>query len=144
MEKNLWLNLPVKNLSKSKAFFLELGFKLNPEFGNADNCASFIVGDNKVGLMLFEEPTFKGFSQNEIANTSKGTEVLFSIGAENHKEVDDMAAKAVKAGGKVFTEPAAKDGWMYGCGFADLDGHRWNSLYMDMSKMPKKEEVIAN
>lgn len=52
-----------------------------------------------------------------------------------------MATKAVKAGGKVFAEPGAKDGWMYGCGFSDLDGHRWNSLYMDMSKMPKKEEV---
>jgi len=67
-----------------------------------------------------------------------GTEVLFSIAAENNKEVDDMAVRAIKAGGKVFTEPAAKDGWMYGCGFSDLDGHRWNSFYMDMSKMPKK------
>lgn len=138
MENNLWINLPVKDISKSNAFFTELGFILNPEFSSKD-ASTFIVGDNKVVVMLSEEPAFKGFAQSEIADTSKGTEVLFSIGASNHKEVDEMATKAVKAGGKVFAEPGAKDGWMYGCGFSDLDGHRWNSLYMDMSKMPKKE-----
>jgi len=26
---------------------------------------------------------------------------------------------------------------MYGFAFADLDGHRWNQVYMDFSKMPK-------
>ena len=138
MENNLWINLPVKDISKSKAFFTEIGFKLNLKFTTKD-AATFIVGDNQVVLMLFEKPTFHGFSQTENTDTNKGCEVLFSIAAANNKEVDEMAAKAVKAGGTVFTEPAAKEGWMYGCGFCDLDGHRWNSLYMDRSKMPKKE-----
>jgi predicted lactoylglutathione lyase len=53
-----------------------------------------------------------------------------------------MLKKAVNAGGTVFSESEEKDGWMYGCGFADLDGHRWNVLYMDMSKMPKEQEHI--
>jgi len=61
---------------------------------------------------------------------------LFSIGAENREEVDEMAEKVVKAGGTIYAEAEDNDSWMYGCGFADLDGHRWNVLYMDMSKMP--------
>jgi predicted lactoylglutathione lyase len=48
-----------------------------------------------------------------------------------------MVQKAVKAGGSIYGEPGYSQGWMYGAGFADLDGHRWNVLYMDMSKMPK-------
>lgn len=139
MENNLWINLTVKDINKSKAFFTEIGFKLNQKFSTKD-VATFIVGDNQVVLMLFEERGFKGFSEGEIVDKSKGTEVLFSITAENNKEVDDMAAKALKAGGTVFTKPVKKDGWLYGCGFIDLDGHRWNSLYMDISKMPKIED----
>jgi len=66
MEKSLWINLPVKNLIKSKEFFLEIGFKENPEFPGNDNAASFLVGDNKVGLMLFDESTFKGFRKMKL------------------------------------------------------------------------------
>ncbi len=48
-----------------------------------------------------------------------------------------MARKAIEAGGG-FGQPAEIQGWMYGCGFADPDGHRWNVLFRDMSKLPKK------
>jgi len=61
---------------------------------------------------------------------------LISIDAESREEVDEWAKKVTAAGGNVFAQPAENQGWMYGCAFADLDGHRWNVLYMDMSKMP--------
>lgn len=54
-----------------------------------------------------------------------------------------MLKKAVEAGGTSFSEPADKEGWMYGCGFADLDNHRWNVLYMNMSKMPSAQEILC-
>nr|WP_311288024.1 hypothetical protein [Paenibacillus sp. MER 78] len=60
---------------------------------------------------------------------------MFSIDAASPEEVDEMVRKAVNAGGTVYGEPGYKDGWMYGAGFADLDGHRWNVLYMEMDKM---------
>ena len=88
--------------------------------------------------MLFSEPMFKGFTSNELSDTKKGSEVLFSFDAESTEEVDEMAKKAVVAGGILFSKPAFNQGWMYGCAFADLDGHRWNVLYMDFSKMPKQ------
>ena len=87
--------------------------------------------------MLFEEPMFKGFIQHPISNTQIGSEVLFSVDAESRAEVDEIARKVKEAGGNVFAPPDENGGWMYGCGFADLDGHRWNVLFMDWDKMPK-------
>jgi predicted lactoylglutathione lyase len=87
---------------------------------------------------LFAEGLFQGFiGGHPIVNTAHSNEVLFSIGASSPAEVDAMATKAIEAGGSLYGPPAYKDGWMYGCGFCDLDGHRWNILYMDMSKMPQ-------
>jgi predicted lactoylglutathione lyase len=136
MIKTVWLNLPVKDLNKSKEFFRKLGFSFDTEHGNSEHSACFVVGEDKFNVLLFPEKTFKGFTQNEIADTGKGTEVLISIGAEAREEVDELARKAFEAGGRIFGEPGEKQGWMYGCGFADLDGHRWNVLYMDFGKMP--------
>jgi predicted lactoylglutathione lyase len=62
---------------------------------------------------------------------------LFSFDAESREEVDEMAKKVKAAGGTLYAEPAENQGWMYGFAFVDPDGHRWNMLYMDMSKMPK-------
>ena len=87
-------------------------------------------------MMLFKEAAFKNFTGNKITDSNQSTEVLFSIDAETREEVDEMVEKVVKAGGTIYAEAGDNDNWMYGCGFADLDGHRWNVLYMDMSKMP--------
>ncbi|MCZ2260916.1 VOC family protein [Sporosarcina sp. G11-34] len=137
MSRGLWLNLPVREPERAKAFYTQLGFRLNEQYASQDGSFSLIVGDNQVVLMLFPESVFRGFVRNEIADSSQGTEVLFSLGANSRDEVDEFALKVEIAGGTVFSKPAEKDGWMYGCGFADPDGHRWNILYMDMSKMPQ-------
>jgi hypothetical protein len=137
MTKELWINLPVKDVNKSKEFFTKLGFSFNTQYGDSDESACLIVGVKNVVVMLFAESTFKTFTRHEIADTGQAVEVLLSIDAESREEVDEMARKAAEAGGFVFGEPEEIKGWMYGCGFADLDGHRWNVLYMDMSKMPK-------
>lgn len=86
--------------------------------------------------MLFEEAVFGAFLQNKITATKSSSEILISIDAESRNEVDVWAQKVVEAGGVVFSKPTEIQGWMYGCGFADLDGHRWNVLYMDFKKLP--------
>ncbi len=135
MAKQFWLNLPVKDITKSKAFFSKLGFQFNEQQGGGPNSACLLLGEKNVVCMLFEEPMFKGFTNNEITNTQQSTEVLLSIDAQSKEEVDEMAQKAVAAGGTSNHKPTTMNGFMYGCVFADLDGHRWNVLYMDMSKM---------
>ena len=137
MTKQIWINLPVKDLQKSKAFFSALGFNFNTPFGNGPVSACMAIGDKGVIVMLFIEPVFQTFIQTTASDTTKGTEVLFSIDAESKDDVDALAKKVTDAGGTLYSNPTEIQGWMYGFGFIDLDGHRWNSVFMDMGKMPK-------
>ena len=136
MTKQIWLNLPVKDIVKSKVFFSQLGFSFN-EKHETKTSACLMIGDSNFVIMLFSESVFAGFVQNKITDTKNGSETLISIDAQSRAEVDEMANKVAEAGGIVFAKPAENQGWMYGCGFEDLDGHRWNVLYMDWSKLPQ-------
>lgn len=136
MTKELWLNLPVKNLKTSKEFFTKIGFSFKDR--EMENMIAMEVGEKKVVVMLIDESTFKNAAQHKITDTKQSCEILISFDAESSEEVDELAKKVEKAGGTVFGKPAEIQGWMYGCGFADLDGHRWNALYMDPDKMPKR------
>lgn len=138
MTKELWLNLPVKDLKKSKEFFTSIGFTFKDR--EMDTMIAMEVGEKKVPVMLLDENTFKNAAQHEITDTKESSEVLISFDAESREDVDELAEKVEKAGGMVFGKPAEIQGWMYGCGFTDLDGHRWNALYMDTSKMPEGQQ----
>ena len=137
MTKEIWLNLPVKDVAKSKTFFNAIGFQFNTKYGDSDTSASLQLGEKGIIVMLFREDVFKGFVQNNVADAQSGNEILISFDAESPAEVDELAKKVVDAGGTLFGKPAEIQGWMYGCGFMDLDGHRWNALHMDFSKMQK-------
>lgn len=134
--KSIWINLPVKDVNKSKRFFEAIGFTPNPNYG-METSASFLIGDPPIIMMLFPEEEFKGYVRNEISDTTKGNEMLLNIDAQSKDEVDAMAKTVERAGGKIFAEPEEAQGWMYVFGFEDLDGHRWSMLYMDTNKMPK-------
>jgi predicted lactoylglutathione lyase len=137
MTKEMWLNFPVKDLGKTKEFFSRIGFSLNEQHTSGE-MVCFSVGEKKMTVAFFAEETFRGFTKSEISDARAGAEVLISFDAESREEVDETARKVFEAGGAIFSEPAEIQGWMYGCGFADLDEHRWNVLYMDFSKMPKQ------
>jgi uncharacterized protein len=136
MTKQIWLNLPVKDALKSKNFYSQLGFTFLEE-RTTEQSACMLVGETNFVVMLFGEEMFKNFIQHQITDTKQSSEFLISIDAESQEEVDLLAQKVKTAGGTVFAEPADNQGWMYGCGFCDLDGHRWNVLHMDFSKMPQ-------
>ncbi|KAF2511897.1 VOC family protein [Flavobacterium foetidum] len=135
MTKQIWLNLPVKDVAKAKDFFWKIGFSFNEQH-DTPSSTCMVVGESNFVVMLFEEMLFSSFSQNELTDTKSSSEILISIDAESREEVDELAQKVADAGGNVFAPPAESQGWMYGCGFADLDGHRWNVLYMDFNKLP--------
>ncbi len=138
MNNELWLNLSSKDLNRAKDFFVKLGFTMN-EKHSASHMLSMFVGNKNLVVNFFEESLFKTFIGGQaITNTNQSNEILFSIGADSPAAVDELAQKVVSAGGTLYAKPGYKDGWMYGCGFTDLDGHRWNILYMDMTKMPRQ------
>lgn len=134
MAKQIYVNLPVKNLEKSVAFFSSLGFEFNPQFTN-ENATCMIVGEG-IYVMLLVENFFKTFTPKTIADARATTEVLLCLSCESRAEIDAQVAKAVAAGGKTPNKPQ-DHGFMYQHGFEDLDGHLWELAYMDMSAMPK-------
>src|ERR1022692_2453823 len=99
MANEFWLSLPVKEIKRSKEFFTKLGFKFNPGPGNTDNSAPLVIGSKNVIVMLFEEPAFKGFVNQEVTDTNKSCEVLLSFDAKSKEEVDEMINKVIQAGG---------------------------------------------
>jgi predicted lactoylglutathione lyase len=134
MAKQIFVNLPVKDLKKSVEFFSKLGFEFNPKFTD-ENATCMIVGEN-IFVMLLVEKFFKTFTPKEISDATKQTEVMIALNAENSKKVDELVKKAVAAGGKIYSEP--KDyGFMYQHGFQDPDGHLWEVFYMDEEKAPQ-------
>lgn len=128
MNKQIFVNLPVKNLVKTKEFFAHLGYSFNAQFTN-DDAACMVVSDT-IYVMLLTEPFFKGFTKKAIANAKETTEVLVCLSCESRAEVDDLVSKALAAGGKAPIAPQ-DHGFMYAHGFEDLDGHQWELVYMD-------------
>ncbi|HEX8516342.1 MAG TPA: VOC family protein [Bacteroidia bacterium] len=137
MTKELWINLPVKDIKRSREFFRNIGFNFNTQHPENDQSVSLVIGSKNIIVMLFREDIFKGFIQHDVTDTAVSSEMLISIDAESPEEVDAIAEKVSASGGIIFGKPSAIQGWMYGCGFTDPDGHRWNVLHMDLSKMPE-------
>ncbi len=133
MAKTYFVNLPVKDLGKTIAFFSHLGFKFNPKFSD-ENATCMIVSDD-FSVMLLVEKFFKSFTPKEICDTHKYSEVLMTLSTESRKEVDEFIIKAIEAGGTIYGE-TQDYGWMYMRYFQDLDGHLWEVGYMDENAMP--------
>jgi hypothetical protein len=133
MSRKIFVNLPIKDMKRSRAFFESLGFEFNPQFTNDQGACMVIGPDNYV--MLLVEPFFQSFTGKPIADANKTTEVLVCLSAESRAEVDELVRKARAAGGAVPRAPQ-DHGFMYGHGFEDLDGHIWEVMYMDMAAVP--------
>ena len=134
MATKIFVNLPVKDLPKSKEFFGKLGFSFNPQLTD-DKAACLVIGDN-IFAMLLTEPFFKTFTKKDIADASTSTEAIIALDAQSKQQVDEMVKKAIDAGGSIYRD-AEDHGWMYGKSFADLDGHQWEILYMDDTAIPE-------
>jgi uncharacterized protein len=133
MSRQIFVNLPIKHMERSKAFFGALGFSFNPQFTNEQG-ACMVVSDS-IYVMLLVEPFFQTFTKKQIADAGKTTEVLICLSCESRAEVDELVRKAVAAGGSTPNAPQ-DHGFMYGHGFQDLDGHIWELAYMDPSAAP--------
>jgi predicted lactoylglutathione lyase len=133
MNKQIFVNLPVKDLPRSKTFFGALGYTFNPQFTN-DQGACMVISEN-IFTMLLTEEFFKTFINRPISSAHESAQVINCLSCESREEVDAIVAKAVAAGATLPREPQDL-GFMYGHGFADLDGHLWEFVYMDMSAAP--------
>lgn len=130
MAKMIFVNLPVADVARATAFYEAVGAVRNPQF--CDATASCMVFSDTICVMLTSHEKFNQFTSKKIADTRTSCEVLLCLSADSRAEVDDIVARAARAGGTLDPSPVDDYGWMYGRSFEDLDGHGWGVNYMDM------------
>ncbi len=136
----LFVNLPVKNLDRSVDFFTELGFAFDPRF--TDETATQMIISEDAFVMLLVEDRFKDFTKKELADASRQTEVIMALSADSREGVDELADKALAAGGSPANEPLEM-GFMYGRSFNDLDGHLWEVVWMDPAALEAESPAVS-
>ena len=136
--RNLFVNLPVANLERSKAFFAQLGFSFNPAFSD-ESAACMLVGEHAF-VMLLSREKFAEFSKLPMADPATHALALFSFSVSSRDEVDTVGAAALAAGA-TEADGAEDHGFMYSRSFFDLDGHGWQVMWMDPAAAEQGPEV---
>lgn len=131
MSTQIFVNLPVKDVDASKAFYTALGYSVNEQFTD-ENASSIVISDT-IYVMLLSEGFAKQFTNKAIADATTTTEVINALSADSREEVDRLADAAFAAGATAVKDPQEEGGFMYSRSFADLDGHQWEVLHMDPS-----------
>jgi predicted lactoylglutathione lyase len=126
MHEQIYVNLPVADLTASSAFWKALGYQFNPEFSD-DKAACLILGPN-LYAMLLSTPFFSGFTAKPVVDAKTATEVLVCLSCDSREELDRLVAQAVAAGGSA-PRPLVDHGFMVQHGFEDLDGHIWELVF---------------
>ena len=135
MSKQIFINLPVRDLSKATAFYTAIGANKNPQFSD-DNGSCMVVSDT-IFVMLLTHAKWAMFTKKPIVDAHRDSEVMLALSAESREAVDKITAAAGANGGKTDVNPKQDLGFMYGRSFEDVDGHIWECFYMDMSQIPK-------
>lgn len=134
MQKMIFVNLPVADLAKSMAFYDALGFKNNPHF--TDSTAACMVWSDTIHVMLLTHGKWRQFTQRPIPPATS-SEVMLALSFESKAAVDSITDAAGANGGTADINSKQDLGFMYGRSFADLDGHLWETFWMDPAAVPK-------
>lgn len=132
---NVFINLCVADVARSRAFFGALGFSFNDYFSNEDTLAMRLSDTSFV--MMMHTDKFAGFTPRAIADATQTSEVLTALQLDSRAEVDKMTDAAIANGGSAF-RPPEDHGFMYGRSFCDPDGHVWEPFYYDASTIPEE------
>ncbi|NIC05675.1 VOC family protein [Billgrantia bachuensis] len=134
MSRMIFVNLPVADLKKSMAFYEALGFTNNPHF--TDETAAGMVLSETIHVMLLTHDKWRTFTDRPIP-PADSSEVMLALSCENREAVDAMCKAASANGGTADINPPQDHGFMYGRSLADLDGHVWESFWMDPAAIPQ-------
>jgi hypothetical protein len=137
MSSKMFVNLPIKDLSKSIAFFKALGYSFNPQFSD-DTGACMVISEENFAMLL-TEAKWNQMIPRPISDTSKGAEVVVCLSLDANDDVAAIVAKALAAGGTRISDPDDY-GFMVQDGFQDLDGHLWSYFWMDPSHIQQNAQ----
>ena len=142
MPRMIFVNLPVTDLDRSKAFYEAVGAVNNPAFTD-ETAACMVVEEGSIHVMLLSHEKWASFTSKTIPDARTTAQVLLCVSADSREEVDGQVDKAVKAGGKADPTPTQDFGFMYGRSFEDPDGHIWEVMWMDPAAIPAGEPAEA-
>ena len=131
MPKMIFVNLPVRDLAASTAFYVALGGTVNPQF-SGETSTSLMFSDT-IFVMLLTHAHYGEFTKRPIADAHASSPLLLALSADSRDEVDALVDRAVVAGGTADPNPAQDLGFMYNRHVEDLDGYVWEILWMDPS-----------
>ena len=132
--KSIYVNLPIKDLKKTRSFWTKLGFLFNEQFSD-DKALCLVLNDGLIYSMLITCEMFSTFTNRPISDNST-TQVLTAIEVESREQVDKIVKLAIENGGTRYKE-TADHGWIYYDSFADLDGHQWEIMFTNPNQKPK-------
>ena len=128
----IFVNLPVKDLAASKAFFSALGFEFNAEF--SDDKAACMVVDQQHLRDAARRGAVPGLRQRRPGRRHHGDRGDDRpVRATAAQQVDDLAGEGDRRGRQAVAGRSIDDGPMYGGSFQDLDGHVWELMHMDVA-----------
>ena len=130
----IWANLAVDDVERTRAFYRELGFRPNGPHESPE-LASVLVGDHDFVIHLWQRERYEDTSEGRAPDLSQGSEVMFTLAATSREAVDRWTDAVAEAGGTVLYDPRVDskplydDNGFYSCAFADPDGHRFNVFF---------------
>jgi uncharacterized protein len=125
----IFVNLPVTDLGRSKAFYEAIGLKNNKQF--TDDTAACMVLSDAIIVMLLTHAKWARFTKKTIPDAKTTAQVLLCISRGSREAVDDIVKTASLAGGTADPNPTQDLGFMYGRSFEDPDGHIWETMWMN-------------
>jgi uncharacterized protein len=128
MTQMIFVNIPVSDVARSKAFYEGIGFAINPQF--SDEKANCVVVSETIFLMTLHRDYFATFTNKPVGNAGSETAFLLALSRDDRNAVDAIVARALAAGGSE-PRPAVDHGFMYQRCFADPDGHMFEPFWMD-------------
>ena len=138
--RKIFVNLAVEDLARSVDFFTKLGFSFDPRF--TDEQATCMIVSDEAFVMLLVQDRFQDFTKKELVDPTTHTEAILAVSAESREGVDELADKALQAGGSPANDPLDM-GFMYGRSFHDPDGHLWEVIWMDPRALEQQEAEAA-
>jgi predicted lactoylglutathione lyase len=140
MTQMIFVNLPVGDLAKSRAFLEALGAVNEPRF--TDDTAAAMSFSESIHVMLLTHAKFSQFTPRPIADAKAGSEVLLCLSSDSRESVDSTVERAVAAGGTADPSPKQDYGVMYGRSVADPDGHIWEIMWMDAAAAERGADAV--
>jgi predicted lactoylglutathione lyase len=129
MSRMIFVNLPVRDLAASTAFYVALGGTVNPQF-SGERSSSLMFSD-AIGVMLLTHEHYREFTKRPIGDARRDSQALLALSVDNRAAVDATSTRAAAAGGRPDPNPAQDHGFMYGRSVEDPDGYVWEIMWMD-------------